>query len=214
MSNSADSTVAVLGTGNVGRTLAAAWVKAGRTVTIAGRDATRTREAAQACGATAATPLDAVAGADIVVVAVPSTGLDDAATTLAHARPGALVVDATNGRVDGRPTPVSARAALEAAAPHGIYVRAFNSTAWENMENPVLDGRPVDLLWCGPEGADGARAEALIRDVGMRPVRVGDSATTEQLDALTALWFTLVFARGHGRRIAFTVAGLQGDDPQ
>jgi hypothetical protein len=205
---SSESTIAVLGTGNVGRTLASAWVRAGRTVTLAGRDTDRTAAAATSAGAVAAGPAEAVAQALVVVVAVPSTGLDDAMATLAGVAPGTVVIDATNGRVDGRPTPVSARAAIETAAPQAVYVRAFNTTAWENMAEPSLDGSPVDLLWCGPDGETAELVEGLIRDVGMRPVRVGGAEQTDALDGVTAVWFALVFGQGHGRRISFRVAGL------
>jgi predicted dinucleotide-binding enzyme len=200
--------IAVLGTGNVGRTLATGWARAGADVLLAGRDAERTAQAAEGTGATPMTPSDALASATIVVLAVPSTGLDEAISGLSGLAPGTLIVDATNGRVDGRPTPVSARTRIEAAAPHGVYARAFNSTAWENMGEPMLDGRPVDLLWCGPDGADGARVAALGRALGMRPVRLGDASKTDALDGLTALWFALAFEAGHGRRIAFGVQGL------
>lgn len=200
--------IAVLGTGNVGRTLATGWVRAGASVLLAGRDAARTADAAEGTGATPSTPADAIAAATIVVLAVPATGLDEAVQALAAVPEGTLVIDATNGRVDGKPTPISARPAITAAAPQAVYVRAFNSTAWENMADPVLDGRPVDLLWCGPDGADGDRAAALATALGMRPVRLGDDSKTEALDALTSLWFGLVFGAGHGRRIAFGVQGL------
>jgi predicted dinucleotide-binding enzyme len=200
--------IAVLGTGNVGRTLARGWAQAGATVLLAGRDAGRTALAAEGTDATPATPADAIKDASLVVLAVPSTGLDEAIAGLADVRPGTLIVDATNGRVDGRPTPISARAQIESTAPQGIYARAFNSTAWENMGDPVLDDRPVDLLWCGPDGPDGDRVAALGRALGMRPVRLGDASKTEALDGLTALWFALAFEAGHGRRVAFGVQGL------
>jgi predicted dinucleotide-binding enzyme len=76
------------------------------------------------------------------------------------------------------------------------------------MGDPTLDGRPVDLLWCGPDGTDGDRVAALGHALGMRPVRLGDASKTEALDGLTALWFALAFEAGLGRRIAFGVQGL------
>ena len=200
--------IAVLGTGNVGRTLAHGWARAGAEVLLAGRDAARTAEAAEGTGAAPTSPSAALASATIVVLAVPSTGLDEAVAGLVNLASGTLLIDATNGRVDGQPTPISARAQIEAAAPQCVYARAFNSTAWENMGEPTLDGRPVDLLWCGPDGSDGERVAALGRTLGMRPVRLGDASKTEALDGLTALWFALAFEAGHGRRVAFGVQGL------
>jgi predicted dinucleotide-binding enzyme len=45
--------------------------------------------------------------------------------------------------------------------------------------------------------------EALIRQVGLRPVWVGDNDRIQVVDALGALWVTLAFRQGLGRRIAF-----------
>jgi predicted dinucleotide-binding enzyme len=206
--------IAVLGTGNVGRTLAAGWRRAGASVMLAGRDPERTALAAAESHVSPATPAEALREATIVVLAVPATGIDEAVSGLGSLPAGTLIVDATNGRVDGRPTPISARSKIEAAAPQTVYVRAFNSTAWENMADPVLDGRPVDLFWCGPQGTDTDRVVALAETLGMRPVRLGDADKTEALDALTSLWFALVFESGHGRRIAFGVQGLETPSPR
>jgi hypothetical protein len=201
-------TLAVLGTGNVGRTLAAAWCAAGHRVLLAGRDPARTAEAAAACGAEPAAPHEAVAAASVVVLAVPATGLPDAMATLAAAPTGTIVIDATNGRGTSGPAPSNARAQVESAAGGVVYVRAFNTTSWENMADPVLDGRPVDLLWCGPDDGSRPVVERLIDDVGLRPIRLGDATTTDILDGLTAVWFTLAFGSGYGRRVAVGVSGI------
>jgi predicted dinucleotide-binding enzyme len=200
--------IAVLGTGNVGRALAQKWVQAGHHVLFAGRDSQRTEAAAAEAGAEPATPTEAIAAATVIVAAVPSSGFDDLAAALVGAREGAIIIDATNGRIDGRPAAISARELIEGAAPQASYVRAFNSTSWQNMVEPELDGHPIDMLWAGPEGHTGAIAEGLIRDVGMRPVRIGDASKTAMIDPLTDLWFTLVYSLGHGPRIAWTVSGL------
>jgi NADPH-dependent F420 reductase len=79
--------VAILGgTGSFGRALAARLVAAGEDVVIGSRDAARAQEAAREIGAAGATNEDAVAGADLVVLAVKA----DAALETARAVAAAL----------------------------------------------------------------------------------------------------------------------------
>ena len=83
--------------------------------------------------------------------------------------------------------------------------RAFSSLGWENFAEPDFDGVAADLLWCGPDGAAGARVEGLISEVRLRPVRVGGLDQLGLVDMLVGLWFALAFGQGHGRRLAFKV---------
>jgi len=203
--------VAVIGAGNVGRSLAAGWVRAGYEVAIGSRDPDGDAgRVASSVGAVATTREQAAADAEVVVFTVPGAAMPDAVACLAAARADVVVVDATNGRVDGSPSPSNAQAVVVGAAPAAHYVRAFNSTSWENMGNPVVDGLPVDMLWCGPDGDVATTVTTLIASLGLRPVRVGGTDLVAALDGLTALWFALAFAQGHGRQVAFRACGLTG----
>ena len=63
----------MLGTGNIGATLAGKWTAAGHQVTLASRnpDAPALRDLAASIGARTATHADAVRDAEVVVVALP-----------------------------------------------------------------------------------------------------------------------------------------------
>ena len=88
--------IAIIGTGNVGKALGAAFAGAGQDVTFGGRDADKVAAAAQASGARATTTVAAVAGADVVVLAVPYTAAESVAEEIAAAVAGKVVIDATN----------------------------------------------------------------------------------------------------------------------
>lgn len=78
--------VAILGgTGVFGRALATRLVDAGEEVTIGSRDETRAKELAVVLGVQGATNEDAVAGADLVVLSVPSSAALATARDLAGA---------------------------------------------------------------------------------------------------------------------------------
>src|SRR5260370_538674 len=71
--------IAILGVGRVGSTVGRLWHAAGHDVTFAARDATRPRALAAELGerAHAASAADAVAGAEVVLLAVPGAAVTD-----------------------------------------------------------------------------------------------------------------------------------------
>ena len=198
--------IAVLGTGNIGGTLGAKWAAAGHRVVFGARDpgSPKTRAALGTAGAGAQvdTPAGAVAGAEVVVFAIPGAAMAETVGALGAGLNGKIVIDTTNQF--GQPT-INAIAAIAAAAPQATIVRAFNSLGWENFAEPVADGVQVDLLYCGPDGAAREVAERLIADIGLRPVRVGDLAQAPLVDNVGALWVALVFGQKLGRRLSFKV---------
>src|SRR3954454_18412040 len=91
------TTIAVIGTGNVGNALGTAAVKAGYDVVFAGQDAAKTRAVADAAGATAAaTPREAAAVSHIIVFAVPYSAFPAVAAEIAPVADGKVVIDPSN----------------------------------------------------------------------------------------------------------------------
>ncbi len=194
--------IAVIGSGNIGGTLATKWAAAGHAVTLGARDPDKPaiRDLAGVIGARRAPIAQAVEGADIVVFAVPGSAMAAMVSALGARLDGKLVIDTTNN-VAGES--MNSRNAIEAAAPGASYCRAFNSLGWEQFDRPVVGGVQADLFFCSPDGDDRGTAERLIADVGLRPVWVGGPEDVEVVDGVLSLWFTLVRKRGHGRRLAF-----------
>src|SRR5947208_5963612 len=72
--------IAIIGAGNVGRALASSLTRAGHDVTVSAAHPEHAREAASQTGAKAvSTNAEAVSAADLVVLAVPATALDNLA---------------------------------------------------------------------------------------------------------------------------------------
>jgi predicted dinucleotide-binding enzyme len=183
--------IAVIGAGNIGRTLGGKWEAAGHEVVYGVRNPGEPGTARVG---------DAVAGADVVLLAVPGAAAKDVLATLGGSLAGKVVVDATN---DVRPS--GKLNALDDLAEGALPVRAFNTLGWENFANPIVAGVQADLLYAAEDGPARAVAERLIRDVGLTPVWVGGVEAIEIVDGMTRLWFTLAFQRGLGRRLAFKV---------
>jgi predicted dinucleotide-binding enzyme len=199
--------IAVIGAGDVGGTLGAAWMRAGHLVTFGARDpqSDSVTKALAATGgrAAVASVADALGQAEVVVLAAPGAAVAGLVREHAAALDGKIVVDATN-TFDAQGAMRNSVAAIRAAAPAARVVRAFNSLGYENMAQPVIGGVQADLFYCASEAAR-ETAERLIADVGLRPVRVGDLDQVDLVDTLGRLWGALAYGQGMGRRLAFKV---------
>jgi predicted dinucleotide-binding enzyme len=187
--------IAVIGAGNIGRTLGTKWANAGHQVVYGVRTPGAPDTASVA---------DAVASAEVVVLAVPGAAAKGVLARLGDALAGKVVIDATND-VQG----TGKLHALEELTDGAHPVRAFNTLGWENFADPVFDGIHADLFYAGEKGRATEVADRLIADVGLRPVWLGGLDAFDLVDALTRLWFTLALQRKLGRRRAIKILAGQ-----
>jgi len=122
-------------------------------------------------------------------------------TPLADMLAGTIVINTTN--LVGADA-VSTNAAVRAAAPDAIVVRAFSTLGAENFAQPVIGGLAADILWCGPDETVEV-AEELIGGIGLQPVRVTAADAETIIDAVFHLWMDLAIRQGRGRRLAINV---------
>jgi predicted dinucleotide-binding enzyme len=182
--------IAVIGAGNVGGTIGGAWEKAGHEVAYGLRDPAKKKNAK---------PIDAaIAGAEIVLLAIPGAALVDFVREHKKGLDGKVVIDATN---NFRAPSMNSWSEVSKLVPNAHLFRAFNSLGADVFAKPVLGGEKADLFYAGPDGAPNEKVERLIEDAGLRPIRVGGPDQVEVVDGVLRLWFTL--AQSRGRRIAF-----------
>jgi 8-hydroxy-5-deazaflavin:NADPH oxidoreductase len=185
--------IAVIGTGFIGGILGRALARAGETVTFGSRHPGDTG-VVEETSATVAAIGDALAGADVVLLALPGAAVAGLAAEHGGALDGKLVIDATNQM--GQPA-ANGRAALPATV---RYARAFNTLGGENMADPNFADGPADMFFSAPD-ADRGTVETIIRDVGLRPVFLGVDQEA-LVDALFKVWVALAMTQGRGRRLA------------
>lgn len=184
--------IAIVGAGNVGQALASSAVRAGHSVRISSSDAAGALEAAAATGARpAGSNREAVAGADIVVIAVWYGVVDSVLTELGDALQGKVVVDVTN--------PVkpdlsgllfentSAAEQIQARIPSVPVVKAFNTVFAARQANPFVDGVALDALIAGDNDAAKARVSALAESIGFRPIDIGGLELARGLEAFALI---------------------------
>lgn len=186
--------IAVIGKGNIGGSLGTKWRAAGHDVVYGARDGASTGPG----GAPVRSIGDALADAEVVLLAVPGQVVPDVVREHAAALAGKTVIDAVN-RI-GAPE-FDSRAIIADAAPQARYARAFNTLGWENFANPM----PGTNLFFTADPAARATVEELISAVGLEPAFVGDAAATPTVDALLPLWFALVKLNGGNRRVALRI---------
>ncbi len=183
--------IAVIGKGNIGGSLGSKWRAAGHDVAYGAREATGEGPG----GAPVLGIGDAIADADVVLLAVPGKVVAGIVSENATALAGKTVIDAVN-RI-GAPE-FDSRALITEAAPQARYVRAFNSLGWENFADPL----PGANLFFAADPEARAATEELIAAVGLEPAYVGDATATPTVDGLLPLWFALVQQNGGQRRLA------------
>lgn len=186
--------IAVIGTGKIGGSLGAKWRAAGHNVSFGGRTAS-----GDGPGGAPVVPIaDALADADVVLMAVPGKVAAEVVSANADALNGKIIIDATNNI--GAPE-VNCRAAVVASAPSAQYARAFNTLGYENFVSPP---EGACLFFAADPGARQA-VEELITATGLEPAFVGDGSAAGIVDGVAALWFALVQQSGGNRKLAFRV---------
>ena len=202
--------IAIIGAGNIGRTLGAAWLQAGHDLRFGVRepdtDSVRQTRAHLGDRARFVPIAEALEGAEVVVLALPGSAVDGFLADYGSGLHGMTVVDAAN-RAFGGPGPGNSISAIRSSAGSSSLVgiiRAFNSVGWENMAEPRFGAQTADMLYCADAAAK-TTAETLIADTGLRPVFVGDLDQVGLVDALTGLWAALAYGQRRGRRLAFKI---------
>jgi predicted dinucleotide-binding enzyme len=199
--------VAILGAGNVGRTLGTGLAAAGHEILYAVREPDAPKNAALAGERSRALPVrDAVAAADVVVLATPWSATE-AALASAGDFGGKPLLDATNpigpGFVLTHGHTDSGGEQVQRWAPSAKVVKAFNTTGLENMADPRYGDARAAMFVCGDDADACAVALRLAGELGFEAVRVGGLDRARVLEPAAVLWISLAMSPANGRNIAF-----------
>ena len=192
--------VGIIGSGVVGQTLAAGFVKHGHQVEIGTRDPAKLREwSAKNPGAAVKSFEEAAAFGDLGVLAVGGEVAQQALTLIgSSALQGKTVIDACNPIGGGPPvngvlsffTPQnqSLMEQLQKAYPSAHFVKAFNSVGSGQMVNPVFtSGRPTMFI-CGNDKDAKTTVERILEQFGWDTEDMGAVEAARPIEALCMLW--------------------------
>ncbi len=205
----------IIGYGNVGSAVARAALAAGHQVTLATNPANPAGAAAARdahpglAAARIGAPLDVVADADLVVLAVPFATVEQVVAPLREALAGRILVDATNpvgpGLTHGLGSHEAGAQRVAAAAPQARVVKAFSVYGFENLTEPPTGptGMRAIMPIAGDDPAAKATVAELLTDLGWQPLDTGPLAAALHLEHLTLLWVRLVRVLGHDPRLVW-----------
>jgi predicted dinucleotide-binding enzyme len=196
--------IAILGAGSVGGGFGAALVAVGHSVVFGVRDPESQKclaALAAAPGASAAQPAEAVAGADVIAVALRP---DAIAETIAElpSQEGRVVIDMMN-RLAGDPARSTSQD-LADLLPGARIVKAFNTIGFENLTTARERAVPAAMFIAGDD-ADAKRVVLeLATELGFRAEDAGSLANAKPLEEMVKVWLAL--AQHHGRTIGFAIS--------
>ena len=196
--------IAILGgTGKEGAGLAVRWAKLGHSIVIGSRDAERAkakaaelRDVAHAIPIVGHTNAEAAALGEVVVVALPTTGLGNTLPEVREACRGKVVISTVVPLTFGGPrlfTPPAAGSSAEEVQlllPEARVVGAFHHIAAHELaeaDHPI----ECDLLICGSDAPAKDTVTQLGRSMGLRVLDVGALSNAGPLEGITAVLATV-----------------------
>ena len=190
----AADTIAVIGTGNVAGALGTEFAAQGHDIVYGSREPGRDEVAAlverTGGNASATTQAEAVAGADMVVLAVPGEVAAEVAGSLGDLS-GKIIIDPTNRISRGDDgfmhytMDTSNAELIQAAAPGASVVKAFNALSFRTMMEP---GGAVTIPLVGDDADAKARVAELVAGMGLEPLDVGPLSAAHIVEGMLAIW--------------------------
>ncbi|TSE11659.1 NADPH-dependent F420 reductase [Mesorhizobium intechi] len=191
--------IGILGAGMIGGTVGRLWAEAGHAVSFGVRHPERLRSMLSGLGgkATAGLALDAVAGADVVLAAIPFRAWPGVADEIAAALGDKVLLDGTVpdpprdgafgdtalAREDG------VAFAVAPLLPRAKLVRAFSTVMWTTLQSQAhRAGDRIGIPLAGDDEEAVALAARLVSDAGFDPVVVGPLSQARRFDPGTTVF--------------------------
>jgi predicted dinucleotide-binding enzyme len=199
-------TIAIIGTGNVGGALAAKWAHKGHQILLGVRDVSNFK-GKELLGNpnTVALPIkEAVQKAEVVLMATPAPMAGDVAQSLGDTE-GKIIIDAMNVVMGRGPQGFTntADAILANTATRDV-VKCFNTTGYNNMDNPVYGTVAIDAFMAGDSVRGKSAVRQLALDAGFAECYdVGGNDRFQLMEQFAFFWINLAMMQGQGREIGF-----------
>lgn len=191
--------VGVIGSGQVGETLANGFLKHGYEVMRGSRDPGKLSAWKNGAGAkaSAGTFEQAARFGDIVVLSVKGGSAEEAVSQCGNALEGKVVIDTTNPIADKPPAngvvafftgpSDSLLERLQKKAPKARFVKAFSSVGSALMVNPKLSAKP-SMFICGGDSAAKEQVRGVLDKFGWETEDMGGVEAARAIEPLCMLW--------------------------
>lgn len=171
--------IAIVGSGDIGRTLGRLWAKAGHRILFSfSHDERKLEELARECGngSRATTPYEAVSHAEVVLFSVPWNSIDEAIKQIGRFE-GQTVIDTTNPYIDEQMNVEqfaendSSSESVARRLENAKVIKAFNTLKDETLWD--RSGQGVVIFMAGDYPLMKKKVAALIEDAGFVPFDAG-----------------------------------------
>jgi predicted dinucleotide-binding enzyme len=201
--------IGILGSGIVGRTLGAGFLKHGHEAMLGTRDPKRKDVegwVGETAGARAGTFEEAARFGEILVLAALGRAVESIIELAGSANfTGKTVIDATNPLADEPPVNgvlkyttgpnESLGEWIQAKIPAAHVVKAFNSVGTALMVNPDFSQDVPTMFLCGDSDQAKLQVAAIVRQFGWEPYDCGSIVSSRAIEPLCMLWCLPGFLR-------------------
>lgn len=198
--------ISIIGTGNVGGALATKWAEMGHRIYLGVRDVNHFKgdELLKNPNTSAHTIHDAVQKAEVILIATPAMASVDIAKSLGDTS-GKVIIDTMNIIMGRGPSGFSNTSeAILAHTNSQDVVKCFNTTGFNNMQNPKYSDVAVDMFMAGDSIRGKEIALKLALDAGFAECYdVGGNDKFTLMEQFAWFWINLAMFQGQGREIAF-----------
>ena len=198
--------IAIIGTGNVGGTLATKWAKTGHRIYLGVKDPSnfKGKELLSNPNTSVHSIKEAVSAAEVILVAVPATAAVEVAQALGDTE-GKVIIDTMNVVMGRGPQGFTntADAILMHTATRDV-VKCFNTTGFNNMANPNYGDLTLDMFTAGDSKIGKTIAIQLAKDAGFAACYdIGGNDKFGLMEQFAFFWINLAMMQGQGRDIGF-----------
>ena len=198
--------IAIVGTGNVGGVLATKWSNAEHEINLGVQDVSKFKgkHLMQNPNTQVFKVAEAVNKSEVVLVATPAPASIEVARSLGDTA-GKVIIDAMNIIMGRGPKGFNNTTdAILANTNTRDVVKCFNTTGYNNMENPNYGNVVIDLYTCGDSSKGKEIAKQLAIDAGFSECYdVGGNDKFQLMEQFAWFWINLAMFQGQGREIAF-----------
>ncbi len=198
--------IAIIGTGNVGGALATKWANSGHFIFLGVQDVNdyKGKELLNNPNTTVQSVTEAVQKADVLLLATPAVATIQVAKSLGDTT-GKIIIDAMNIIMGRGPEGFSNTTdAILANTTTKEVVKSFNTTGFNNMQEPTYGDVVIDMFVAGDSEKGKAVVKQLAKDAGFAECYdIGGNDKFQLMEQFAWFWINLAMFRGEGREIGF-----------
>lgn len=198
--------IAIIGTGNVGGALATKWANKGHEINLGVRDvnAFKGKELLKNHNTKVFSVAEAVKISEVILLSTPAPSTVEVVKSLGDTS-GKIIIDAMNVVMNRGPEGYkqTTDAILNNTETKDV-VKCFNTTGFNNMQNPIYGDISLDLFVAGDSENGKQVAIQLAKDAGFAECyNIGGNDKFELMEQFAWFWINLAMFQGQGREIGF-----------